>query len=136
MNKGDELIERASKFLEELSQRASREGGLAAKLAEPLAEDAVFIRKLKPSLVKARLRGEPTTDGEVTLAPEAEAQTPPAPEAAAAVTAAPAAAPAPKPAKKRRGGGPNPIVVGGIAFVVGVFAAKLIDWRGHAHPRD
>ena len=32
-------------------------------------------------------------------------------------------------------GGPNPFVVAGAAFAVGTVLAKLIDWRGHAHPR-
>ena len=31
--------------------------------------------------------------------------------------------------------GPNPFVVAGAAFAAGTFLAKLIDWRGHAHPR-
>jgi hypothetical protein len=31
--------------------------------------------------------------------------------------------------------GPNPFVVAGAAFAVGSVLAKLIDWRGHAHPR-
>jgi len=35
--------------------------------------------------------------------------------------------------KPRRG--PNPFLVAGAAFAVGAVLAKLIDWRGHAHPR-
>ena len=31
--------------------------------------------------------------------------------------------------------GPNPFVVAGAAFALGTVLAKLIDWRGHAHPR-
>ena len=31
--------------------------------------------------------------------------------------------------------GPNPFVVAGAAFAAGTVLAKLIDWRGHAHPR-
>jgi hypothetical protein len=31
--------------------------------------------------------------------------------------------------------GPNPVVVVGAAALAGVLLAKLIDWRGHAHPR-
>jgi hypothetical protein len=31
--------------------------------------------------------------------------------------------------------GPNPFVVAGAAFATGTVLAKLIDWRGHAHPR-
>jgi hypothetical protein len=37
-----------------------------------------------------------------------------------------------KPAGRR---GPNPFVVAGAAFAIGSVLAKLIDWRGHAHPR-
>jgi hypothetical protein len=125
LTKGDVLVERASRFLEDLAQRAAHEGGLAAKLAEPLAEDAVFLRKLKPSLVAARLRGEPATDGHVVVPDRPDAEPPPG--------EAPVAKPTPRPPKRR--GGPNPILVVGIAFVVGVVAAKWIDWRGHAHPR-
>jgi hypothetical protein len=36
--------------------------------------------------------------------------------------------------KKR--GGPNPFLVMGAAFAAGIALAKLLDWRGHAHPRD
>jgi uncharacterized membrane protein YedE/YeeE len=35
------------------------------------------------------------------------------------------------PQKKR----PNPLVVAGAAFGIGTLLAKIIDWRGHAHPR-
>jgi hypothetical protein len=34
-----------------------------------------------------------------------------------------------------RAGGPNPFVVLGVAFVAGIALAKLLDWRGHGHPR-
>jgi hypothetical protein len=30
----------------------------------------------------------------------------------------------------------SPLVVVGAAFVAGIVLAKVIDWRGHAHPRD
>jgi hypothetical protein len=39
-----------------------------------------------------------------------------------------------RPKKKRRG--PNPFVVVGAALALGVFLAKVLDWRSHAHPRD
>jgi hypothetical protein len=29
----------------------------------------------------------------------------------------------------------NPLALVGVAFGVGVALAKLLDWRGHAHPR-
>ena len=31
--------------------------------------------------------------------------------------------------------GPNPWLIVGVAFAVGFAAAKVLDWRGHAHPR-
>jgi hypothetical protein len=37
-----------------------------------------------------------------------------------------------RPKQPRR---PNPLVVVGAAFGAGTLLAKLIDWRGHAHPR-
>ena len=32
-------------------------------------------------------------------------------------------------------GGPNPFAAAAAAFVLGVLIAKIIDWRGHAHPK-
>ncbi len=32
-------------------------------------------------------------------------------------------------------GGLNPIVVAVVAFAAGMLLAKIVDWRGHAHPR-
>jgi hypothetical protein len=112
---GDRLVERGAGLLEDLSRRARAQGGFVSKLAPDLADDAVFLRKLKPSLVKARIRGKQPTNGRVH----------------ARVDVAPST---PKP--KKRGRGPNPFVVAGAALVAGVFVAKLVDWRGHAHPRD
>jgi hypothetical protein len=120
MTKADLFVERSADFLADLSRKAAAEGGLAARLAQPLAEDAVFLRKLKPTLVMARLRGEAPTDGHVDIAP-AEPQ---------------ASAPEPDPApKKKSSGGPNVLVVAAAAFAIGVLVAKVVDWRGHAHPR-
>lgn len=39
-----------------------------------------------------------------------------------------------RPTKKRRG--LNPFLVVGAALALGVFLAKVLDWRSHAHPRD
>jgi hypothetical protein len=125
MSKADLLFERGAALLEELSQKAAAEGGLVAKAAEPLADDAAFLRKMKPTLVLARFRGEAPQNGNVATAPTME-------------TPLPQPEPQPKkekPKKKKSGGGPNPIVVAAGAFVAGVFLAKFIDWRGHAHPR-
>jgi len=119
MNKGDQLIDRAADRLREVADRAAAGGGVAAKLAEPLADDAAFLRKLKPSLIAARARGEaPTNQPAGSGAPTA----PTKPQLA-------------RP-KKKRGGGPNPFLIVGGALVAGIVIAKLIDWRGHAHPRD
>jgi hypothetical protein len=130
MTKADQLFERGASFLEGLSRKAASEGGFLAKVAEPLAEDADFLRTLKPTLVMARLRGEAPTDGKVDTGVEnpatVEAQLPPPPP------------PVPEPKnkrKKKKSGGPNPIVIAAAAFAVGVLVAKMIDWRGHAHPR-
>jgi hypothetical protein len=125
MSKGDLLIERGAERLEDLSRKAAAKGGFAAKLADELAEDAVFLRKLKPSLIKARAKGKaPISD-----LPDWEPQAPSAPQVAA---------PRPKPKAKsgRRKKGPNPFLVVGVGLAAGIVLAKVIDWRGHAHPRD
>jgi hypothetical protein len=114
----DHTIDRAADKLQELADKAAGQNGLKGKLAEPLAEDAAFLRKLKPSLIAARARGEAPTDER----PSAGTVTPVVPQ--------------PQPKPKRNGGGPNPWVVVGGALVAGIVLAKLIDWRGHAHPRD
>jgi len=44
------------------SDRLAGSGGLKGKLAHELADDAVFIRKLKPSLIAKRARGEAPKD--------------------------------------------------------------------------
>jgi hypothetical protein len=116
MTRLDQTIDRAADKLQELADKAAGEDGLKAKLAEPLAEDAAFLRKLKPSLIAARARGDAPTDEK----PASGTVTPVAPE--------------PKP--KKPNGGPNPWLVAAGAFAVGIVLAKLIDWRGHAHPRD
>jgi hypothetical protein len=120
MNKADQVIDRAADRLRGLADRAAAEGGVAAKLAAPLAEDAAFLRKLKPSLIAARVRGEAPTGQ-------------PAPTGAPAPPSAPRREPKPK---RSKGGGPNPFLVVGAALVAGIVVAKVIDWRGHAHPRD
>ncbi len=119
LTKADRAIDRAASRLQEIADRAAAEGGVTAKLAQPLADDAEFLRKLKPSLMLKRAKGEAPTNqkpGEGTVAP-----------------AGPQLG---KRAKPKRSGGPSPWAVMGAAFVVGILIAKVIDWRGHAHPRD
>jgi hypothetical protein len=128
MSKGDLLVERGADGLLSLSRKAAAKGGFAAKFADELADDAAFLRRLKPSLIKARAKGR----APVVRATDREPQAPSAP------TAPQIASPRrkPKAKKRRRGGGPNPFVVVGVALVAGVAIAKVIDWRGHGHPRD
>lgn len=102
-------LDKAAAKLEQLAARGKREGGLVGKLAENLRADADFLRRVKPRLVKARLKG---TKG---LKPA----TPSAPNG-------PQLGP-------RHKGSPYPLL--GAALAVGVLLAKVIDWRGHAHPR-
>ena len=117
-SRGDQAMEWASQRLHRMSQAAAERGGPIAKLARPLEEDSLFVRKLKPSLIAKRSRGEPPTNEE------------------------PESAPVPPPAQVTRppepttpSGGPSPWRLVGAAAAAGIVLAKLIDWRGHAHPR-
>lgn len=106
----DTLADRA----EAASKRLAGQGGLKSKLADELSEDASFLRKLKPTLIAKRAKGESPPDpvpAPVMLGTQPNVQ------------------------RKRGNAGPNPFVVAGIALVAGVALAKWIDWRGHAHPR-
>ena len=119
MTRADHAVESAADKLEGFVREAQRQGGVKAKVGDALAEDPEFLRKLKPSLIVARARGEAPTNekpGHVPVAPSA-----------------PQLGPRPKPPKE---GGPNPWLVVGVALAAGVVIAKWIDWRGHAHPRD
>jgi hypothetical protein len=115
--KGDRAVEAGADKLERLSERAAAKGGLTAKLAGELADDAGFLRKLKPSLIARRAKGELPRDA----------------EPGSATPARPAAPSGPQHRPKQDG--PNPLAVAVGAFAVGTVLAKLIDWRGHAHPR-
>jgi hypothetical protein len=121
MTKADLLVERGATRLQQLARKAAERGdGIGEWLAEELNEDAAFLRKLKPSLIAARARGERP----------ANPPTPPAP------SAPPEAEQRKKEKKRGNGGGPSPIVIVGAAFAAGILIAKVVDWRGHAHPRD
>jgi hypothetical protein len=131
MSKGDLLVERGAERLEDLSRKATAKGGFAAKLADELAEDAAFLRKLKPSLIKARAKGR------APIARQSDRE-PPAPSTPQMTTTPPKPKTKPKAkARKRRPRrGPNPFVVAGVAFAAGIVLAKVIDWRGHGHQGD
>ena len=65
MNKGDVLVERGADRLQHLADRAAARGdGVGEWLSEELRNDAAFLRKLKPSLVKARAKGDAPTNQE------------------------------------------------------------------------
>ena len=57
MSKGDQLVDKAANSLQHLADRAATQGGVTAKVAQELADDAAFLRKLKPSLIVARAKG-------------------------------------------------------------------------------
>ena len=117
MTAGDRVVEAGAEKLESLSVKAATKGGLAGKLAGELADDAAFLRKLKPSLIVARARGEAPKDAEPG---KTAVRAPSGPQLGR---------------RRASRNGPNPFVVAGVAFAVGSLLAKMIDWRGHAHPR-
>ena len=122
MSKGDLLVERGAARLQAFADRAAARGdGVGEWLSEELRNDAAFLRKLKPSLVKARAKGNAPANPEPSPAPTG-----------------PQLGSRPKPKKKRKKGGrgPAPVLVVGAALVAGIVLAKVLDWRGHAHPRD
>jgi hypothetical protein len=122
MSPVDEKLERAGEKLQATADSWAAQGGIKAKVAPKLADDAVFVRKLKPSLIKARAKGEAPTNEK-----PAEGRVAPA---------GPQLGERLKPKSERKQGGPSPFLVLGVAFAVGIAVAKVIDWRGHAHPRD
>ena len=102
---------------EAASERLAGSNGLKGKLAHELAEDAAFLRKLKPRLMVKRVRGEAPTDEK----PSEPRRAPSGPQLGKRPSGG--------------GGGPSPFVVVGAALAAGILLAKWIDWRGHAHPR-
>lgn len=143
MSKGDLLVERGAQRLQELADRASARGdGIGEWLSDELRTDAAFLRKLKPSLVAARAKGEspssgmPSNDVPTNEGPTSNGATSEEP-AEPPTMAPPPPPPGPKAKKRpRRPGGPSPLVIVGAALVAGIMLAKIVDWRGHAHPRD
>ena len=119
----DQKVDQWADALQRRADKAAANGGSTEKLAQMLADDAAFLRKLKPSLIRARVKGQAPTNQKPahgTVAPSG-----------------PQLGDRPEPvgSGKSDKDGPNPYLVVGAAFVVGVFVAKWIDWRGHAHPR-
>lgn len=140
LEKGDTLVERGAAALETWARDLAVDGGFRRQVAEELVEDAAFLRKLKPSLIAARARGEtPHAEPPAWAQPPAGAPEHPSTEADTVIAYAEGTAggaPEARPrAQKGDGGGPNPFVVIAGAFVAGILLAKVVDWRGHAHPR-
>src|ERR1051325_6856195 len=105
MTTGDHKIERLADKLQAFADRSAAEGGAKAKLAQPLADDAAFLRQLKPSLIKARAKGEAPTDGR--------------PGGGRVAPSSPQLGKRPKPKKSKGGGGgggPNPWLVDFFGF--------------------
>jgi len=117
--RGDRAVDAGADKLAALADKAAAKGGLVGKAAGELASDADFLRKLKPSLVVRRAKGELPKDGEPAAVPPRAPAAPSGPQHGS------------RPAKE----GPNPFAIAGIAFGTGTVLAKLIDWRSHAHPR-
>ena len=114
MTKADHAVEKSADSLEHLAGKAAtRHDGVGEWLAEELKNDAAFLRKLKPSLIKARAQSKKGKD-----APSA----PSGPQLAGS-----------SPKKKRRNRkAPPPVVIVGAALVAGVVVAKVISWRVNA----
>lgn len=123
MTKGDGAVDSAADKLEGFVRQAQASGGVKAKVGNALADDPEFLRKLKPSLIVARAKGEAPTD-EPPGTPATSRIAPSGPQLAR-----------PKAKKQSSGGGPSPWAVIGAALASGYALAKVLDWRGHAHPR-
>jgi hypothetical protein len=121
MSKGDQRVESAADKLETFVKNAQASGGVKAKVGAAMSDDPDFLRKLKPSLIKARAQGVAPTDEP----PGGTRSAPSGPQLGR-----------PKPPKQSNGGGPSPFLVIGVALGVGYLLAKAIDWRGHAHPQN
>lgn len=137
MTTADQKFEEAADKLQGLADRMAEEGGAKSKLAEPLADDADLLRKMKPSLIKARAKGEapaakpPVRERGAVEGVRADREVPPT--GTRVSPSSPQLASRPKP---KRAGGPNPWLVVGVALAAGILLARWVDWRGHAHPRD
>jgi hypothetical protein len=118
--RADQTVDTVADKLQDAADHQAAQGGLRARIGEELADDAAFVRKLKPSLMVARAKGEAPTDGK--------------PGEGVVAPSGPQLGERPGP-KRGGGGGPSPFLVLALAFVVGLVLAKAIDWRGHAHPR-
>lgn len=116
--KADQAVESAADTLDAFVREAQSSGGVKAKVGQALADDPEFLRKLKPSLIKARATGGAPV------------------EPAGGTRSAPSGPQLERPprSKAKRSGGTSPWLVVGAALAAGYLLAKIVDWRGHAHP--
>jgi len=151
----DQTVERAASQLQRLANQLAGEGGFKARLAQLLAEDADLIRKMKPTLIKARAKGAaqpPVRDSGPVEGVRGTREVPPnaaqppvrdggAVEGVRGNREIPATARTPSPSAprlsarpkaKKKGAGPSPWIVVGAALAAGIVLAKWIDWRGYA----
>ena len=116
MTKADQALDSAADRLASFVRDARGSGGIKGKIGDAFADDPEFIRRLKPSLIKARAQGRRPIEpaGEAPRAPSG-----------------------PQVERSQKGGGRgvSPWLVVGAAFAAGYVLAKVVDWRGHAHPR-
>ena len=115
----DTLADKAQRASERLA--AQSQNGLKRKLAEELADDAAFLRKLNPKLIARRAKGQAPTDR--------------SPDERPAAPSGPQLDERPQATETRARSSPSPFLVVGVALVAGIALAKFIDWRGHAHPK-
>jgi hypothetical protein len=126
MTNADDRVDRLADRLQEFADRSASVGGVKGKLAKPLADDAAFIRGLKPGLIKARAKGAAPTNAKPRLGAVAPS--------GSQAEAGSEREPGPK-RPKAGGGGPNPWLIAAACLAAGIALAKWIDWRGHAHPK-
>lgn len=142
---GDALAERAANRLEQRAARLAERNGVRAKVGAALEADADFLRRLKPSLVRARLHeSAPATGNGRAQSPRERIEAARAEarellgrmkprEMASRVTGLDDPEP-PEPPRSGGGGAKQALLVVGASFAAGILLAKLLDWRGHAHP--
>jgi hypothetical protein len=128
MTSADLLVERGAQRLHQLAGRAAARGdGVGTWLAEELEADAAFLRRLKPTLIAGRMRAAKNGGAAPAEPPPTAPSSNPIPGPPTTATQKP---------KPKSSGGPSPWVFVGAALVGGIVVAKVLDWRGHAHPRD
>ena len=116
--KGDRAVDAGADEARRARGQGRRQGRpRPASSRDELADDAAFLRKLKPSLIASRAKGEAPNDAE-----------PGAAAAGARTDAAELRAEVRRQAARTRSSSRAPRSPSATVL------AKMIDWRGHAHP--